>query len=149
MKKGQSIGLSVLAIVFLLLFFEVGRPVLYEVPSNLNGWFTVQYDDASCPPLSSKGIYRVVVVSLNRFACTSSPMEKHWHAEKFEYVVADGRTVPILSGDHGVDDQVRAWPVSTNPDRHQEYDYVGPESAVARGNPPFAGLPDQPDRPLR
>lgn len=147
MKKAAGISLCVVAILVQLVFFQFGRPVLYAVPPNLNGWFTVQYDDASCPPLATKGLYRLVVVSSNRFACTSSPMEARWRLEKFEYVMPDGRTIRIPDGKHGVDNQVRAWPVSTNPARHQEYDYIGPESEVARGNPPFAGLPGQPDRP--
>jgi hypothetical protein len=149
MRKAIRVGLCLWIATFLVLFvvFEFGRPVLYEVPSGLNGWFTVQYDDASCPPLATKGIDRVVPVSRDRLACTSSPMEVHWHLEKFEFLMPDGRAVPILKGEHGVDDQIRAWGVATNPRRHQEYDYIGPESEVARGRPPFSGLPGQPDRP--
>ena len=147
MKKTARMSLLVVIILVLVVALQLGRPVLYELPPNLNGWFTVQYDDASCPPLGTKGIYRVVVVAPNRFACTSSPMQTRRHIEKFEYVMSDGRTIRILDGKHGIDNRIRAWPVSTNAERHQEYNYIGPESTVARGLPPFAGYPGQPNRP--
>jgi hypothetical protein len=73
MKKTARVGLSIVIILVLVVVLQLGRPVLYEVPPNPNGWFTVQYDDASCPPLATKGVYRVVVVAPDRFACTSSP----------------------------------------------------------------------------
>jgi hypothetical protein len=147
MKKTARVGLSIVIILVLVVVLQLGRPVLYEVPPNLNGWFTVQYDDASCPPLPTKGVYRVVVVAPDRFACTSSPMQMDWHVAKFEYAMPDGQTVRIPDGKPGIDNRIRAWSVSTNAKRHQEYDYIGPESTVATGHPPFAGFPGQMDRP--
>jgi hypothetical protein len=150
MNKASRVGFWIVAVslaLACLVLSRLGWPVLYEVPPNLQGWFTVQYDDNSCQPLARKGLYRVVVVRPNRFACTSSPIEMHWHFERFEYVMPDGQTALIPDGVHGVDNRVRAWNVSWSLERHQGYVYIGPESEVATGNPPYAGFPPQPDPP--
>jgi hypothetical protein len=152
-KRLRRIGLW-LVVTFLLLSFLVfrilGKPILYQVSPNLQGWFTVQYNDMSCPPLATKGFSRVVVVPANRFACTSSPMEMRWHYFRFEYLTPDGRSIPIPRGDHN-DNRIRAWLIGSSPDRHQEYNWIGPSSELARGNPPYSGHggPDRPPKDSR
>jgi hypothetical protein len=124
------------------------EPKLIEADGNK--YF--QYDDASCPSLATNWPYRVVVVPEDQYSCTSSAMENRWHYEKFVYLKSDGRTIAIPHGAWDKNDPVLAWPVSSNAERHQEYDWIGPASPaseVARGNPPYSGLPWQLNRPLK
>jgi hypothetical protein len=96
LARNALLGLAALAIICLVtavatvVIEGVGRPRLYEITSGYRGWVLVKYQDASCPPLASSGLYSVVTVPPSGRACTSSPTPAGWQYRKSESVNGDG-----------------------------------------------------------
>ena len=102
LMAGERSTLVVLVILVLLgglaLMQGVGRPVRYELPAGYQGWAVIEYDNASCAPLRSEGIFLVVAIPPSGFECTSSLLPGSvWRYERYEYVSRDGTRSRIPS----------------------------------------------------
>jgi hypothetical protein len=51
---GTGLAICILFIV-LYGFGEIGRPVLYLLTDNYQGWVGIRFADPKCPPLSHEG----------------------------------------------------------------------------------------------
>lgn len=75
-----------------------GQPILWQFPSGYRGWVVVQYGDSNCPPLASKGLYKVIVVNVRGRSCTSSRMPTGLRYLRFEYIDPNGAEHSLISG---------------------------------------------------
>jgi hypothetical protein len=46
----------------LLVILLLGRPVLVEIPGDYKRWIVVRDEDAHCPRLTTRGLFRVLSV---------------------------------------------------------------------------------------
>ena len=117
----------------------VTRPVVWEFPHGYRGWVTVEYEQPSCPPLSSDGIRMVVVVAPTGRACTSSPIQDGWHLTRYEYVLPNGRRQVIPSGGWNTASEIT--PLSVNTNTKREFLFVGTRQELDRS---WENRPDKP-----
>jgi hypothetical protein len=75
-----------------------GPPILWHFPAGYRGWVVVQYGDSNCPPLATKGLYKVIVVDGRGRSCTSSRMPAGLRYLRFEYIDTSGAEQTLLSG---------------------------------------------------
>lgn len=75
-----------------------GRPILCEMPAGYRGLVVVQYENSTCPPLPTKGIYKVIAVNAAGRSCTSSRMLSGFRYLRFEYVDSRGTQEVLASG---------------------------------------------------
>jgi hypothetical protein len=78
-----------------------GRPILWRFPADYRGWVVVQYEDSNCPPLTTKGFYKVIVINAVGRSCTSSQMPTGFRYLRFEYVDPNGAAQVLVSGWYG------------------------------------------------
>jgi len=92
-----SVGLLLLLILSFLAIAisreQVSRPIRYELPPGYKGWVVVQFEDLSCPPPRTSGIYVEISISSSGRGCSPSPASKGWTYYRPEYVHSDGRRV--------------------------------------------------------
>lgn len=104
----------------------LGRPERWEFPAELRGWVVVQYNNASCPPLSGDGIYLVVSVPISGFLCTSSDPPQGWVYARYTSVDPDEQTARIPAGDNGGPRNiVMVWELGTEGDGSRQYYFIG------------------------
>lgn len=115
-----------------LVFGWISRPERWTFPVGFRGWVLVRYQDPSCPPLPTDGLYRVIAVDLSGRACTSSPAARGWHVEQFTFVFPDGRTEAIPAGGDGAD-RVAAWNIAVSGDYREQYLFVGTKAELDQG----------------
>lgn len=90
---GLAVVLFVLIAVplgFLIYTGGFSRPIEFQVPAGYRGWAEVYYDDPTCPPLHTRGVFRVVTISVAGRGCAPSRLMERWTYERFVYVSPDG-----------------------------------------------------------
>ena len=118
-KAFEIAGLALLLGV--LAFYEIGRPLRWDLPNGYSGWVVLQYGDPTCPALPHSGIYSVIQVSSQGNACTSSWMSRKWVYDEFEYVSANGKRTTIPSTGSGS----RVWLISSSDETRKFLLFVG------------------------
>lgn len=99
--KFSSFVLLAGCISFALISYLVGwwgQPVLWQFPEGYRGWVVVQWGDPNCPPLASKGLYKVILINTVGRLCTSSQMPTGFRYLRFEYINPNGAEQVMLSG---------------------------------------------------
>ena len=120
------------------LYHLVGRPMRYEFPEGFKGWLVVRFQDPTCPPLRSQGIFLVVSVPASGQVCTLTPHPDGWIYYRFEYLHPDGTrtSLPLRSGSDPPG-RVQVWLVTYLRDYNWEEDWVGTkEDSNHWGTPP-------------
>jgi hypothetical protein len=114
-----------------------GRAMLYEIPSGYKGWIFIQFQDPACPPLLTKGIFRVVKILPGGRACTSGSGPEGTYFVRFEYVYPDGTRRKLSSStSSGGDALVRL--LTYDPNDKSEIDFVGnKDEFMHAGSPPY------------
>jgi hypothetical protein len=59
-KTITLIGFAGLFCGLLFVTLVMGRPLLVEIPAGYKGWIIVRVEDAHCPALATRGLFRVV-----------------------------------------------------------------------------------------
>jgi hypothetical protein len=139
---GVLLFIGLVAAVGGLLGAGVGRPRLYEVPADYHGWVVVKYQDSSCQPLKSSGLYSVVTIPASGRACTSSPVPAGWHYRKSEAVTSNGARTELqdLGWDKG--SQIRFLGHSN--ESAYELFFVGTNDELNRSWGSKPSIPDDP-----
>ncbi len=111
-----------------LMIFRLGvtRPTVYELHSGYRGWLQIRYEDRSCPPSSSRGVFQAIRVAANGHGCTSGPLPRGWHYQRATYLEPDGsRTVapPV-------------WPLGHSEQRKLVLVFVGTEEEFRASQQP-------------
>jgi hypothetical protein len=77
----------------------IGRPVKWEFSPGYHGWVVVRYEDPTCPPLLTKGIFVVIPIPSSGRVCTVSPsVGDVWRYHRYVYVHPDGTQTVISRG---------------------------------------------------
>jgi len=119
-------------------YHAFGRPMRYEFAEGFKGWLSIRFEDPTCPPLRSQGIFLVVSVPSSGHVCTSTRHPNGWVYYRFEYVHPnDTRTpIPMRSGSDPPG-TVQVWLVTYLKDYRWEEAWVGTkEGSYDRGTPP-------------
>lgn len=120
------------------LYQMFGRPMRYEFPGGFKGWLVVQFEDSTCQPLRSQGIFLVVSVPASGQVCTSTRHPDGWIYYRFDYVNANGTrtSLPLRSGSDP-SGRIQVWLVTYLRDYKWEEDWVGTkEDSIHWGTPP-------------
>jgi hypothetical protein len=111
-------------------------PMRYEIPGGFKGWFVVQFENRSCPPLPSQGIFLVVSVPASGKVCTSTPYPKGLVYYRFEYVFLNGKRERLRWNRHGKPG-TQVWLIGYDFGSKSEEDFVGDENSMNHsGSPP-------------
>lgn len=103
----SAVLLVIVALIVLVAIRQgIGWPIRYEFASAYQGWVVIQYDNPTCSPFESDGIYLVIPIQPSGRACTSSPVPKGWRYNQYEYVAPDGERIRIPFG--GEDNRIWA-----------------------------------------
>jgi hypothetical protein len=73
-----------LALLTLIAFVSIGRPVKWLFSGDDVGWVTVQFNNPACPPLQTQGLFLVVDVTDRKSVCTSSRLSHRLTYFRFE-----------------------------------------------------------------
>jgi hypothetical protein len=120
------VGCAVLLCGVLLGVFVLGRPVLIEIPGDYKRWIVIRVDDTHCPPLTTRGLFRVVSVPISGKVCTSSPeLLKRPTYVRFEYVYPDGRRQSLPWSGNRSDTRAKVWWSGHGIELHEDYIFVG------------------------
>jgi hypothetical protein len=132
------IGFAALFCGLLLLTFIMGRPVLIEVPAGYRGWVIVRVEDDHCPPLATRGLFRVVSVPSSGRVCTSSPeLLKHPTYVRFECIYPDGKRTSLPWSGSGGDTWAKAWMLRYGIEDHEQEIFIGDVHEMNNsGSPP-------------
>jgi hypothetical protein len=115
-------------VALMVLRFGVTRPTLYELQSGYRGWLHLRYEDPSCSPPSSSGLFQVIRVDTNGRGCTSSALPKGWHYQRAEYLNTDGSRSAAPP----------VWPLGHSEQQKLVIVFVGPEDEFrASPGPPL------------
>lgn len=95
----------------------VTRPTVYELPSGYRGWLQIYYEDATCPPNPTRGVYQVMRVGTDGRGCTSGSMPRGWHYQRAEYIGPNGERAAAPS----------VWPLGHSETRKAVIVFVGGE----------------------
>lgn len=101
-KKMIAVVFSLLILVIIALLIAggilgtVGRPIRYELPEGYRGWVVIQYQDPTCAPIRTEGIYLIITIPPSGRACTSDAIPRGWRYTRYDYVSPDGtrKTIP-------------------------------------------------------
>jgi hypothetical protein len=126
----------------LLVILLLGRPVLVEIPGGYKRWIVVRDEDAHCPPLTTRGVFRVLSVPSSGKVCTSSRQPLNLTYVRFEYVYPDGRREYLPWSGSGGDTSARVWLLGHDINLHEEHVFVGDVHEMNN-----SGLPMQYDVP--
>lgn len=130
--------------------FRLSRPMLYEIPGAYKGWMVIHYEDPSCPPLPTKGIFLVVAVPASGRLCTSSEHPGGLVYSEFEYVYSGGKREPLAwTTAAGEDPRAQVWLIAYSPEDKEAISFVGSQQEFKRaGTPPYRvhPLPNPPQQ---
>ncbi len=74
----------------------------YLIPAKIEPrWITIEYDNPKCTPLKENALGREFVIPESGFLCTSSPMYRGWHREKY-YSVDENNNRTALQTDERI-----------------------------------------------
>jgi hypothetical protein len=108
----------------------------YEIPGGFKGWFIVQFENKSCPPLRSQGMFLVVSVPVSGQVCTSAAFPNGLVYYQFEYVFSNGKRERLRWNGHGKPG-TQVWLIGYNLGSKSEEDFVGDENSMNHsGSPP-------------
>lgn len=108
----------------------------YEIPSGFKGWFIVQFENQSCPPLRSQGMFLVVSVPDSGRVCTSTHHANGLVYYQFYRVSSDGRRQRLRWNDHGKPG-TQVWLIGYDLGSKSEENFVGDENSMNHsGSPP-------------
>jgi hypothetical protein len=110
-------SLGVLLVVVLVAVFGLGRPIKWIFPGDDGGWVTVQFNNPSCPPLRTEGVFWVVDVPEQKSTCTSTPLPHGLKYFRFEARQGDA-TLRLKWGES-------VWPVTYKEDSGWYLLFVG------------------------
>jgi hypothetical protein len=135
-------------IAYLLLTFigmvrqGVGRPVKWEFQPGYRGWVVVRYEDPTCPPLLTKGIFLVIPIPHSGRVCTVSPsVGDAWRYHRYVYVQPDG-TQTVIS--RGAKIRSESWtPVQQGIKFPYQMFFVGTEDEIKKSR---ASRPEIPEK---
>jgi hypothetical protein len=118
----------VIAVPLGYLFYKGGvdRPIQFEVPEGYRGWAELYYDDPTCPPLRTRGIFRVVPISAEGRGCAPEGFWEGWTHIRFVSVSPDGTRTSTEGHVHGSD-----------PKRRRFLLFIGTEEEMNRSQPPY------------
>jgi hypothetical protein len=120
-----------------VIFRQIGRPMLYEIPIGYKGWVVIQYENASCPSLPVRGIRLVVSVPGSGRVCTSTTAPQGYSHVRFEYLSPGGSRRSLSLGS-GSNPNGEAWLLSYSPDDKSEIDFIGSKAEMENsGSPPY------------
>ena len=94
------------------------RPTVYELSSGYRGWLQIYYENPTCPPSPTRGVYQVMRVGSDGRGCTSGPMPRGWHYQRAEYVGPNGARTSAPS----------VWPLGHSETRKVVIVFVGGEA---------------------
>jgi hypothetical protein len=111
------VTVGILATLALVIFFAFGRPVRWIFPGDEVGWVAVQFNNPSCLPLHTDGIFLVVDVPEQKSTCTSTRLPRG--LEYFTFQSGKGTsTRPLKWGES-------AWPARYQKDSGWYWIFVG------------------------
>jgi hypothetical protein len=110
-------SLGVFLVVVLAAAFALGRPIEWIFPGAEAGWVMVQFNNPSCPPLQTKGVFWVVDVPEQKSTCTSTPLPRGLKYFRFE-ARQNGATLRLRWGES-------VWPVTYKEDSGWYLLFVG------------------------
>ncbi len=128
------LGVFVAVVILGALSGTVGRPVLYEIPGGYKGWLVVRDEDSSCPPLTTRGVFLLVTLDSSGRACTSTALPKGYHYVHFRYAYPNGAR-DFLSLGSGMNPQGEVWLMGHDPQKNQEFIFVGSEGEMETSGP--------------
>jgi hypothetical protein len=126
---GGIVVVGVAALAALMIFrLGVTRPTLYELHPGYRGWLQIRYEDSSCPPPSSRGLFQAIRIAADGQGCTSSPLPRGWHYQRATYLSADGSRAAAPP----------VWPLGHSEQRKLVLVFVGTEEEFrASPQPPL------------
>ena len=138
LRKIAWIASGVLLCGLLLVVLLLGRPVLIEMPANYKGWIVIRDEDVHCPPLTTRGLFRIVSVPSSGKVCTSSPqlLERPSYV-RFEYIYPDGKRRSFPWSGSGGDTWAKAWMLGHTIELHEEHIFIGDVREMNNSGPPI------------
>ncbi len=131
------IGFACLFCGLLFVTLVMGRPLLIEIPAGYKGWVIVRVEDAHCPVLATRGLFRVVSVPSSGKVCTSSPeLLKHPSYVRFENVYPDGKRKSLPWSGSGGDTWAEAWMLGYGIEDHEQDIFIGDVHDMNNSGPP-------------
>jgi len=131
------IGFAGLFCGLLFVTLVMGRPLLIEIPAGYKGWVIVRVEDAHCPVLATRGLFRVVSVPSSGKVCTSSPeLLKHPSYVRFENVYPDGKRKSLPWSGSGGDTWAKAWMLGYGIEDHEQDIFIGDVHDMNNSGPP-------------
>jgi hypothetical protein len=127
------VAIAVGGVLLYVLLMMVGwrpRPSRYEIPAGYRGWVLVRYDEPTCPPLESRGLYLVIQIDASGMGCTSSDRPGGVRYVRYEYVADDGTRTPLPSTGWGQGGQI--WAGAYSLTQKRAYFFVGSEEELKR-----------------
>ena len=110
-----------LFLVILIGVFAFGRPIKWVFPGDNIGWVAVQFNNPSCAPLGTEGVFLVVEVPDGNSLCTSTRLPRGIKYFRFE-ARQKGKLRQLTWGDS-------VWPVTYKEDSGWYLIFVGPREA--------------------
>src|SRR5205823_14383647 len=98
--KATVITMSTILLIVIVVRHKFGRPMRYEFVGGFSRWVVVQFQDPSCPPLRSDGLFLVVSVPTSGKVCTSTARPQGWIYYRFAYIYPNGQreALPMRTG---------------------------------------------------
>lgn len=121
----------------LLTILLLGRLVLVEIPGDYKRWIVIRDSDARCPPLTTRGLFRVVSVPTSGKVCTSSREPFNLTYVRFEYVYPDGRRKYLPWSGSGGDTWAKVWLLGYDINLHEQDVFVGDVHEMNNSGPPM------------